>query len=351
MFWKKHCWGTLCHCVGRGGDLGAADQRTDLRWLWHHHGQFLNRGINATRHPFACWCVAGGAIANVALVLNVGMIFGLLSMIGATLTLPGIAGIVLTIGMAVDANVLVFERIREELKAGRGPARAIELGYEKALSAILDANITTFITAVILFIMGSGPVRGFSVTLGLGILTSVFTAIFLTRLMIIMWFERKRPRTLEIKGIRMVPQGRVFDFFKRSFATLGASGIAMIASVLLFLIVGLNFGIDFRGGTTIRTESTQVVDVGGYRDALTPLDLGDISIVEVNDVNFRPDQHVSQIRIEAQVGEEKRRPQGVGRADHGGDPGRSVRHRGGAGLYLAPVRMAVLAGCRGCAGP
>jgi len=139
-----------------------------------------------------------GIFANIALVINVGLLFGLLSLIGATLTLPGIAGIVLTIGMAVDANVLIFERIREELKTARGPARAIELGYEKALSAIIDANITTFITAVILFTLGSGPVRGFSVTLGLGILTSVFTAIFVTRLLIVMWFERRRPKTVEV---------------------------------------------------------------------------------------------------------------------------------------------------------
>ncbi len=139
-----------------------------------------------------------GVFANIALILNVAMIFGLLSLIGATLTLPGIAGIVLTVGMAVDANVLVFERIREELKSARGPVRAIELGYERALSAILDANITTFITAVILFTMGSGPVRGFAITLGLGILTSVFTAIFVTRLMIVMWFERRRPKTIEV---------------------------------------------------------------------------------------------------------------------------------------------------------
>ena len=139
-----------------------------------------------------------GLLANVALIVNVGLIFGLLSLVGATLTLPGIAGIVLTIGMAVDANVLIFERIREELVSAKGPARAIELGYEKALSAIIDANITTFITAVILFVMGSGPVRGFSITLGLGILTSVFTAIFVTRLLVVMWFERRRPRTLEV---------------------------------------------------------------------------------------------------------------------------------------------------------
>ena len=139
-----------------------------------------------------------GLFANVALMINVGLIFGLLSGIGATLTLPGIAGIVLTIGMAVDANVLIFERIREELVSAKGPARAIELGYEKAMSAILDANITTFIAAVILFVMGSGPVRGFSITLGLGIITSVFTAIFVTRLLIVMWFERRRPKAIEV---------------------------------------------------------------------------------------------------------------------------------------------------------
>ncbi|WP_298936142.1 protein translocase subunit SecD [uncultured Ruegeria sp.] len=139
-----------------------------------------------------------GLFANIALIINVGLLFGLLSLIGATLTLPGIAGIVLTVGMAVDANVLIFERVREELKSAKGPARAIELGYEKALSAILDANVTTFITAVILFAMGSGPVRGFAITLGLGILTSVFTAIFVTRLMLVMWFERRRPKTIEV---------------------------------------------------------------------------------------------------------------------------------------------------------
>ncbi len=139
-----------------------------------------------------------GIFANIALILNVGLLFGLLSLIGATLTLPGIAGIVLTVGMAVDANVLIFERIREELKSAKGPARAIELGYEKALSAIVDANVTTFITATILFAMGSGPVRGFAITLGLGILTSAFTAIFVTRLMVVMWFERRRPKMIEV---------------------------------------------------------------------------------------------------------------------------------------------------------
>ncbi len=139
-----------------------------------------------------------GLFANIALILNVCLLLGILSIFGATLTLPGIAGIVLTIGMAVDANVLVFERIREESKTAKGPSRAIELGYEKALSAIVDANITTGITAIILFALGSGPVKGFGVTLMVGIATSVFTAIFVTRLFIVMWFERKRPKAIEV---------------------------------------------------------------------------------------------------------------------------------------------------------
>ena len=139
-----------------------------------------------------------GVFANVALILNVFLLLAVLSIFGATLTLPGIAGIVLTIGMAVDANVLVFERIREELKTAKGPSRAIELGYERALSAIVDANITTGITAVILFALGSGPVKGFGVTLMVGIATSVFTAIFVTRLLIVLWFERKRPKKIEV---------------------------------------------------------------------------------------------------------------------------------------------------------
>ena len=139
-----------------------------------------------------------GVFAIFALLINLGLIFGILSVLGATLTLPGIAGIVLTIGMAVDANVLVFERIREELSNGKGPSKSIDQGYEKALSAILDANLTTLIAALILFALGSGPVRGFSITLGIGIITSVFTAIFLTRLFIIIWLERARPTKIRV---------------------------------------------------------------------------------------------------------------------------------------------------------
>lgn len=137
-----------------------------------------------------------GVFASLALAINIALIFAIMSMIGGTLTLPGIAGIVLTMGTAVDANVLVFERIREELRIARKPARAIDLGYERAMSAIIDANVTTFLTAVILFVLGAGPVRGFAVTFLIGIITSVFTAIWVTRLLVSLWFARRRPKEL-----------------------------------------------------------------------------------------------------------------------------------------------------------
>jgi protein-export membrane protein SecD len=115
-----------------------------------------------------------------------------------TLTLPGIAGIILTIGMAVDANVLIFERIREEAQHGRTPANALQAGYERALAAILDANITTFIAAAVLFMLGAGPVRGFAVTLGIGIVTSVFTAFVFSRLLAVLWLRGFKPKQLPI---------------------------------------------------------------------------------------------------------------------------------------------------------
>ena len=137
-----------------------------------------------------------GIYANVALVANVILIAGALSLFGSTLTLPGIAGIVLTIGMAVDANVLIFERIREELTAGKTPINAIEQGFTRARSAILDANVTTFAAAFIMFFLGAGPVRGFAITLMIGVATSVFTAYFLTRLLAGGWVLRKRPQSI-----------------------------------------------------------------------------------------------------------------------------------------------------------
>lgn len=139
-----------------------------------------------------------GLFATISLGLNMALIFGVLSAIGATLTLPGIAGIVLVIGMAVDANVLVFERIREELRHAKVPMRAIELGYQRAFSAIFDANVTTMITAAVLFFVGAGPVRGFAVTLAVGIVTSVFTALYVTRAIEEMWMRWRQPKTITV---------------------------------------------------------------------------------------------------------------------------------------------------------
>jgi preprotein translocase subunit SecD len=137
-----------------------------------------------------------GVFANIALAINIALILAVLSAIGATLTLPGIAGIVLTMGMAVDANVLIFERMREELRAGANPRRAMEQGFDRAFSAIMDSNVTGLLTALIMFWLGSGAVRGFAVTLGLGILTSMFTAVYVTRLIVEIYLDWKRPKAI-----------------------------------------------------------------------------------------------------------------------------------------------------------
>jgi preprotein translocase subunit SecD len=139
-----------------------------------------------------------GLFANIAVAINVAMIFGVLSLLSATLTLPGIAGIVLTVGIAVDSNVLIYERIREEVRAGRTAINAIDAGFSRALATILDSNITTFIAAAVLFYIGTGPVRGFAVTLGIGIITTLFTAFTLTRLIVAYWVRMWRPRVVPI---------------------------------------------------------------------------------------------------------------------------------------------------------
>lgn len=139
-----------------------------------------------------------GLFANIAVAINVAMIFGILSLLNATLTLPGIAGIVLTVGIAVDSNVLIYERIREEVRNGRNAISAIDAGFSRALATIMDSNITTFIAAAVLFYIGTGPVRGFAVTLGIGIITTVFTAFTVTRLIVATWVRWKRPQTVPI---------------------------------------------------------------------------------------------------------------------------------------------------------
>ena len=139
-----------------------------------------------------------GIFADLAIIFNLLIIVSILSLIEGTLTMPGIAGIVLTVGMAVDANVLVFERIREELLSGRSPINSIDLGYKQALKTILDANITTLIAAILLFNFGTGPIKGFAVTLSIGIVSSMFTALMLTKLVVILWMKKFKPEKIII---------------------------------------------------------------------------------------------------------------------------------------------------------
>ena len=251
-----------------------------------------------------------GLFANVALLLNVGLIFGLLSVIGATLTLPGIVGIVLTIGMAVDAHVLIFERIKEELRSSKNVARAIERGYEHAYSAIFDANITTLIAAVILFGMGSGPVKGFAVTLGFGIVTSVFTAVMVVRMMIGVWVRMKKPKTLKVNLVTLLPEKTKVGFMAVRKLCAGLSVSAVLASIVLVAVLGLNFGIDFRGGTLVEVRTEAPADLGQIRKLVTGMELGDVQVQSFGseiDVLVRIEEQAgsgdAQTAIAAEIGQ------------------------------------------------
>ncbi len=237
-----------------------------------------------------------GIIANIALAANI-IIIGLLSVIGATLTLPGIAGIVLTMGMAVDANVLIYERIREERRSGRSLVQAIDTGFRQALGTILDANITTLIAAFILFYLGSGPIKGFAVTLAIGIVTSVFTAFTLTRLLVTLWLRYLRPKELPKRFIKLVPAGTQLAFMIYRKLSFPLSAVLLVGSLVMFVAVNLNYGIDFRGGTLIEYKSkSAVADLGDIRGRLSDLNLGDVQVQEFG----APDEVL--IRIESQGG-------------------------------------------------
>jgi preprotein translocase subunit SecD len=190
----------------RAGSLAAPIYKVEERTIGPSLGQDnIDKGMRAVVIGFVLvvlfmgvYYQVFGLVANLALLANLVLIIALLSMLQASLTLPGIAGIVLTTGMAVDANVLIFERIREELKNGNSPQASIQAGYEKAFSSIADANVTTLIAAIVLFTFGTGPIRGFAVTLSLGILTSMFTAIVGTRAVVNLIYGARRVKRLAI---------------------------------------------------------------------------------------------------------------------------------------------------------
>ncbi|TPK97948.1 MULTISPECIES: protein translocase subunit SecDF [unclassified Mesorhizobium] len=232
-----------------------------------------------------------GFIANIALAVHVAMIVGALSLLGATLTLPGIAGIVLTIGMAVDSNVLIYERIREERRNGRSVIQAIDTGFSKALATIVDSNVTSLIATVVLFFLGTGPVKGFAITYAIGILTTVFTAFTFTRMLVSIWLRRARPKELPRAPVTFIPPGTKIPFMGIRRWTFALSSTLSILSVVGFLTLGINYGIDFKGGSMIEVQSKQGdADLGDIRNRLSELNIGEIQVQQFgapNDVLIR----------------------------------------------------------------
>ncbi len=209
-----------------------------------------------------------GWMANIALIANVFLLMGCLVSFGAVLTLPGIAGIVLTMGMAVDANVIIYERIKEELRAGKGIHAAIKDGFSNAYSAIIDGNLTTIITGVVLFIFGTGPVQGFATTLVIGILTSLFSAIFITRMMI-EWVVAKWGKiSFSYKWSANLLSNVKFDFIGKRMWAYIASSIVILAGVLSLVFHGMNYGVEFTGGRTFVVRFDQNVSAEQVRESL-----------------------------------------------------------------------------------
>ena len=209
---------------------------------------------------------SSGIYADIALVLNILLIFGILAGLGAVLTLPGIAGVVLTIGISVDANVLIFERIREELDKGKGIRKAIADGFNNALSSILDANITTGLTALILFIFGTGPIKGFATTLLIGIGTSLFTAIFITRILVDSRNEKGREVSFSTKATKGLFSNIKISFLQRRKVAYLVSSILILISLASLSFQGLNQGVDFVGGRsyTVRFDKpVNPTEIGG----------------------------------------------------------------------------------------
>ncbi|WP_421760118.1 protein translocase subunit SecD [Devosia sp.] len=239
-----------------------------------------------------------GLFANISLVLNVILIIGALSTLGATLTLPGIAGIVLTIGMAVDANVLIYERIREEQNSGKSVLASINAGFQRAWGTIVDSHLTQLIAAVVLYFLGSGPVQGFAVTLALGILTSLFTAYTVTLFFVGIWFRARRPKTLRIQHFRFIPDGTKINFMKISKTVIILSIVLTFISIGSAVFKGFNFGIDFKGGSAIEVQHTAdgPADPALLRELLDKLNLGEIQVQ-----GFGTPQDVL-VRVEMQPG-------------------------------------------------
>src|SRR5438477_2159773 len=219
-----------------------------------------------------------GLVANLALIVNLVLLVGALAMFRFVLTLPGIAGIILTIGLSVDASVLIYERLREELALGKSLKTAVQAAYEKAFSSIFDANVTTLITAAILFWKASGPVKGFAISLTLGILASLFTALIVGRNVFEFFVDTGRVK--KISMMHLISSQNI-NFLGKGFLACMCSLALILAGATSFYIKGeKNFGVDFRGGDLVTLSSPSKIDIGQVRDSLKPIGLADASIQE-----------------------------------------------------------------------
>ena len=240
-----------------------------------------------------------GLVANIALICNVLLLFGTLVSFGAVLTLPGIAGLVLTLGMAVDANVIIYERIKEELRAGKGLSKAIADGYSNAYSAIIDGQITTLLTGIVLFVFGSGPVQGFATTLIIGIVTSVLTSIFITRLIFDDRVSKGKNVSFDNKLTRNFLQNTHVDFIgKRKIAYI-VSGLLIVASLVSIFTKGFTYGVDFTGGRTFVVRFDQPVTAEAVRAAVN--DAFDLAVENDSTVNKNASAEVKQFGNEDQM--------------------------------------------------
>ncbi len=241
-----------------------------------------------------------GVIASGALVLNLVLTFAALTLFGATLTLPGIAGIILGIGIAVDANVLVNERIKEEARKGQRALASIDRGFRQAFATIVDANVTTLIATALLFMFGSGPVRGFAITMMIGIAVSMFTAVTVVRLVMTEWVARRRIKTIEMKPLLpLIPEKTSLSFMRARFLGIGLSLLISLASIGLFVTPGLNYGIDFTGGIQVEITTPHEADLARLRSDLGELGLGEVALQTVGDA------HSVLIRVPQQPGGEQ----------------------------------------------
>lgn len=250
-------------------------------------------GVLATFIAAALYYRLAGLIANIALLVNIILLFGAMTQFHFVLTLPGIAGIVLTIGMAIDANVLIYERLREEMAAGKGLRAALEGAYSKAFSSIFDANVTTLITSVILFALATGPVKGFAVTLTVGIICSLFSALLVTRNIFSWGLDNFGLKKLTMASI--IPTHGTWDFMGRAKICIAASLAVIVLSVGAFALRGKdNFGIDFRGGDLLVLSSQKPVSTQEVRDVLGTIKLAESTVqIEskegVDFINIRSD--------------------------------------------------------------